>query len=1023
MQKGENMTFEEAFDVLAIAATKDESLIKQAYRMKLMVTNPEDNPEGFKRLRQAYETACKYAAQTEEETKPEEEDNTPSGQWISKADGIYNSISRRRDLKEWQQLFEDDIVQSLEGEEECRRKLLAYLMSHFYFPAEIWRFFDEKLRIQEDNVRLKEIFPADFINFVIRKCSGESDIDFELFEGADDAPYDRYIQCYMRSWQALDENNTELAMQLIDESEKLGIFHPVMEVVRAEAYVKQGNVTQAVQELGEVYKKYPDDLTVAYNYANICWNNNLKDKAAEVYIRIKEKSDKHYMANLCLAEWYFERKDYENAKSCAEEVMAIGSSDDFAELVGKINTELEKEYNRKYTEEGDIEAATELAWCYLQDGSAFAGIKLAESINDLIQPDKYTSHLGLLTKLYLEEAMYEEAVQKALEWRKRLFDEFGSKDEDEQKKDRSRICQTYAIRAKSFHLMGYADKNFLNDALKEIDELFALPEEFAMEPNREIPILFEKVQVYIDMGEPEKAVELSAELVNDRQIYGSYLLMMDAYSKMWDAGGVIAAGRQCINYFPKHSSAYEEIARVYHDLKRSDDLKEILKLAKDNGIESVLLDAYEDRMKQNFENTFILSQQVRKFDSEYMEKVSVLHKMSAYYEGYPVITQMLYDHPGVYMLIQRGLFSLNAKDYEKALKDFEKALEIEPSNQFALNNIGCIYKYMEEHEKAIVYFKRAIRYMDEEPNAVPYINLAHTYERMGAYDFAAETREAVIKRFPDKRSEIRDGLMIDYARCRQIEKASEYLDRFTNLEPAWKKGTAHMKVYDMYVNADMTDKALDALNTYYNAAATEKESSIRSKMKYKYKRTYAWNCLVSGRYLEAIKNIKEVLDENDRVINHEYIEDVAAEVLFMLSIQEDALRYEASRAYGIPLKSDLVFEESGRIAANLLDRLNVMTKNGDDFFYKERELQWKLFLISYFTEGFADNEEYLEALEDSIRCTQCKNPSCAKLKIARAMLLEKRRRKEEALDIYKELQKEQPYDWYSKAKVFYLTQL
>ena len=49
------MTVNEAFDVLAIEETKDESLIKQAYRMKLTVTNPEDNPEGFKRLRQAYE--------------------------------------------------------------------------------------------------------------------------------------------------------------------------------------------------------------------------------------------------------------------------------------------------------------------------------------------------------------------------------------------------------------------------------------------------------------------------------------------------------------------------------------------------------------------------------------------------------------------------------------------------------------------------------------------------------------------------------------------------------------------------------------------------------------------------------------------------------------------------------------------------------------------------------------------------------------------------------------------------------
>ena len=55
------MKTEEIFYILDTDVTKDESVIKQAYREKLAVTNPEDNPEGFKRLRQAYEEACAYA--------------------------------------------------------------------------------------------------------------------------------------------------------------------------------------------------------------------------------------------------------------------------------------------------------------------------------------------------------------------------------------------------------------------------------------------------------------------------------------------------------------------------------------------------------------------------------------------------------------------------------------------------------------------------------------------------------------------------------------------------------------------------------------------------------------------------------------------------------------------------------------------------------------------------------------------------------------------------------------------------
>ena len=49
------MQKEEIFAILGIDETKDERALKNAYRQQLMHTNPEDDPEGFKRLREAYE--------------------------------------------------------------------------------------------------------------------------------------------------------------------------------------------------------------------------------------------------------------------------------------------------------------------------------------------------------------------------------------------------------------------------------------------------------------------------------------------------------------------------------------------------------------------------------------------------------------------------------------------------------------------------------------------------------------------------------------------------------------------------------------------------------------------------------------------------------------------------------------------------------------------------------------------------------------------------------------------------------
>ena len=52
------MEKEMSFHILGIEETKDERAVKMAYMRLLKETNPEDDPEGFKRLRTAYETAA-----------------------------------------------------------------------------------------------------------------------------------------------------------------------------------------------------------------------------------------------------------------------------------------------------------------------------------------------------------------------------------------------------------------------------------------------------------------------------------------------------------------------------------------------------------------------------------------------------------------------------------------------------------------------------------------------------------------------------------------------------------------------------------------------------------------------------------------------------------------------------------------------------------------------------------------------------------------------------------------------------
>lgn len=730
---GVGMNRREVFQILGIEATKDERAIKNAYREKLAVTNPEDDQEGFKRLRGAYEEACKYARETEEEQEERPRDDTPSGLWVEKAAAIYGNIKSRQDEGLWKELFDEDIFVSLEEEENCRLKLLFFLMEHYKLPTHIWKLLDRKLSIVKDAKALREKLPPNFMRYCMDRCERGEDVEFDQFEGPEDGDYDLFLQYYDRCWQALQEKKAEEAKQLLQNADALGIRHPVMEVCRARLMAEKGDAEGAIALLEEQRARYPKDPMLCFNTAEMLWNHGgqgnreYRERAARIYLALKAENDSHYMSNVRLTEWYYNEAQYREAKKCAEKVLGAGCDDTFMKLLAMVNAEIEKELEAQFLGSGEWEPALELCWCYLQDGKISRGIRMAKKLEDRLPPEKDAEYKGLLAKLYVEQAEYEASIAMSRRWEEALKKKEAS-NEDEEKRDKDRLRQVHLIRMQCYHNLGYKDREYFRLAIKEGEGVLT-------GSMTDVNILMELALMYTEIEEYEKSLEISRRLVEEYQVYAAYASSMEAYRRQLNAGGVVRTAGQCIRWFPNFIKAYEYLAKVYLDFDRPEDLGKVLQDAEKNGVKSAILEAYRFQMEHKTMETAELNARLKAFRKDYL-KVVEEGKDDIYEKGLAVLTEYLYHYPGDYMLVERAVFHRAAHRYEAAKEDFEKAVYINPSNPYALNGLSFVHKYLGNYERALFYIKKAILYMDEEMSNVIYMDMGRLYSLLGDYESA-----------------------------------------------------------------------------------------------------------------------------------------------------------------------------------------------------------------------------------------------------------------------------------------------
>jgi tetratricopeptide (TPR) repeat protein len=125
-------------------------------------------------------------------------------------------------------------------------------------------------------------------------------------------------------------------------------------------------------------------------------------------------------------------------------------------------------------------------------------------------------------------------------------------------------------------------------------------------------------------------------------------------------------------------------------------------------------------------------------------------------------------------LIRGDFYSQREKTFNKAIEAYRTFQKLYPGDLSMNNNLGWLYRRMEEWDKAIEQLEAYRRI--KEPFAAPYINLSHAYRGKGLYDKSLEVLEYYRDNFPFSR-EIQRELSWNYIHRRKFDLALLEADR------------------------------------------------------------------------------------------------------------------------------------------------------------------------------------------------------------------------------------------------------
>ncbi|MDR4935034.1 tetratricopeptide repeat protein [Rossellomorea marisflavi] len=312
------------WEILGIEPTDDLSVIKKAYSRQLKNHHPEDDPEGYQNLREAYDSITKMVKQQKraekeaafstaddaemevdipEETITEDEEYVPATSLfpdhigslheplsdvallLDQAEVLYGDFEARLNEGRWMDLLDQDVLWNMELQQRVSEEMLLFIWHHCLLPKRIWILLENQFgwqqMLKEGNHSLDEEDAEHFYRFYERRIGYFPalrydwtigvDMDHESFFHALESAYDEWFKGDFEASEAY----AKTALSLFDR-------HPDVHKLLGQLHLHQGRVKHALPHLVEVTKLDPDDLDAQLSSARALYEDGAYEESAAV---------------------------------------------------------------------------------------------------------------------------------------------------------------------------------------------------------------------------------------------------------------------------------------------------------------------------------------------------------------------------------------------------------------------------------------------------------------------------------------------------------------------------------------------------------------------------------------------------------------------------------------------------------------------------------------------------------------------------------------------------------------------